>query len=361
MNPSAPTVVYWKGNLDVDGCAFIPLITGSYQLRQYTNNLTDGSVKINTYRRTADGLVSWGVYANFFIPLPFGLIFTNTTPTANNDAVQVAAVAGQALAAHQYNGGMGYQAGTYRIISNEGCGAGVTPPTDSCYKPSDDTVYVGTTRVPPLPNPVGYIDSHWKFVVAHEMGHQVQDRVMGLIGGGYNDNPTQALCRCDHYSTDWSNRAHCIQSREYIGAGQNEGFGHAFATHTFNYTQYDESKFVYYKPYLKPTGGVTYPPVDFQTFATTRWMENYCTAAAGHGTEFDWLQFYTTVAGNYLANNTPFSALFNIYQSACTLGNCGSYPPSWTQLDDATEAYYGSGSAHYLRFRNTGINTGVDY
>lgn len=345
--------VYWQGQADVNGCATVQLAPGSYQLLQYTDDVKAGSVTVSTYH-VQNGVPYWySLFTNFSVSGPASL---HLFPTFNNDAVQAAAIAGQALAAHQFNGGMGFLPGTYRIHTNDGC-TEFDPPTDSCYK--DGIVHIGTTPAN------GYTDAHWKFIVGHELGHMVQDRAMGWISINYDDTASQALCRCDHYSTDWGNKTHCIQSRERIGAAQTEGFGHAFATRTFNYTQYNEATFVYYKPVMSGLiYFVQYPPVSFNGFDPANWMKNHC-PAAGRGTERDWLTFYTNVASNSSPSATPFSALFNIYKIACggsTSYSCAGQLISWTKLDNAAKTYYGSDvDPRYLRFRFTAIDHGVNY
>ncbi|HMI82528.1 MAG TPA: hypothetical protein VK550_00475, partial [Polyangiaceae bacterium] len=104
----------------------------------------------------------------------------------------------------------------------------------------------------------------------------------------YEDAAAESLCKCDHYTTAWGNKVHCIQSREQLGGAMNEGYGHAFASRAFNFTQLPRATFVYYKPFL-PNLGVTplNPPRAFDAFNTQRWMENHCTSS-GRGVEYDW-------------------------------------------------------------------------
>jgi hypothetical protein len=140
---------------------------------------------------------------------------------------------------------------------------------------------------------------------------------MGNYNYDYDDSATEASCKCNHYTTTWGNQTHCIQSREQLGGAMQEGFGHAFASRAFNFTQLPRATFVYYKPFLDDTSSVDYPPLAFDAFNPTRWMDNHC-VASGHGVEYDWMDFYYGVASSSSPDNTPFSDLFNIYKLACT-------------------------------------------
>jgi hypothetical protein len=296
------------------------------------------------------------LFATFTVPAS-GTVNVTLTPTFNNDAVQAAAVMGQILTAQNYNGGMGILDGSYKVRTNQGCTA-LTPPTDSCFRPSEDIVYVGTTVS------AGYTDSHWKFVIAHEMGHMVSYRAMGRYQYNYDDSAAEASCRCDHYDAAlWGNRTHCLQSREHIGGAMNEGFSHAFAARTFNFTQFPEGRFVYYKPRRNDDGTVTNPPFAVDAFGHARWMSNHC-AAAGKGTEWDWLTFYFSLASSSSANNTPFSTLFAIYNRACTgsaTTRCSNQAVGWATLQSAAQAHYGASDSRFIRFRDGGVIYAVNY
>jgi hypothetical protein len=123
-------------------------------------------------------------------------------------------------------------------------------------------------------------------MLAHEIGHMVQERAMGLSFADLDtDSPAQALCRCDHYDLSWGNRKHCLQSREEQGGAQQQGFAHAFAVRVLNRTE----------------------------------------------------EFNATM---------PYYDLFNIYKRACATSSCSSsHVVGWSKLLSTARAYYGgSGS-----------------
>jgi len=285
-------------------------------------------------------------------------------PTYNSDAVQGAAVAGQILLQHGLGlffglGGMGIVPNSYLIVANQGCGPDITPATDSCYDPSLQLVHLGTTVIGSTAEP------HWKFIIAHETGHYVQDRAMGAHSYNYDDSATQALCKCDHYSTTWGNREHCLQSREIIGGSQLEGFAQAFATRTFNRNEQNDATFVYYKPFLYSNNSVGYPPLRSFPVGYSKWMNTYC-PSTGRGTELDWMQFYYQVSMEYSANYTSLPKLFDIYKRTCTgstSNKCNGQSVSWSALQSNALAYYGgsTSNASYARFRDTGANAGVNF
>ncbi|MGB7214637.1 MAG: hypothetical protein WBE98_06320, partial [Gammaproteobacteria bacterium] len=68
-------------------------------------------------------------------------------------------------------------------------------------------------------------DSFWKYILAHEIGHEVQSRIWGRINNSYGEGAgipgAPTLCRCDHVTS--SNNLHCMQSLELPSAAQVEG------------------------------------------------------------------------------------------------------------------------------------------
>jgi hypothetical protein len=281
-------------------------------------------------------------------------------PTFNNDAIQAAAIVSQMLGRHAagplYGGAdMGIGPGTYTVNVNEACSTG-----GSCYKTDTRTVHIASTMN------LGTPASHWKHVIAHEFGHAVQHFAMGSPAAHYDDvaiGANEAVCRCDHYGTEYSNTLHCLQSREITGAAQKEGFAHAFATRVFNSWVEPNATFVYYKPVL--TYGISYPPVPTAIFNEYRWMENFC-PAEGRGVELDWLTFFYRVSSEGAPNYTSFKRLWDIYRRTCTgstTGNCSGQEVQWGNLLANALAYYGGSSTNpsFVRFRNTGMTQGVDH
>ena len=354
--------VYWQGQLDVNGCTPGPvtLPAGTFRLQQSTTQIGMLGVWFNNYYVSGGVPYEYQIWADFSSS-GSGSSTVTVHPTFNNDAIQAAAVASRVVMWHFVTafwggGGLGLVNGRYTVRANEGCGPPLVPPTDSCYDPVAQVVHLGTTVVG------GYGDAHWKFVIAHETGHMVQDRAMGFFSYNYNAAASERLCNCN-YSTQWGNTSHCLQSREDSGGAQIEGFGHAFGSRVFNSPFEANGKFVYYKPFEFYPYAFLYPPVGRDAFATVHWMETYCLASA-RGTEFDWLTFEYNISSYDRSSPTALPQLFEIYKRACT-GNpsvrCGGQNVQWETLRSAAQTHYGSIDPRYLRFRDTGQDFGVDH
>ncbi len=353
--------VYWQGQLDVNGCTTpVTLPAGTFRLQQRTAYTGLWGVTFNNYYMSGGVPYEYQVWADF-TSSGSGSSTVTVHPTFNNDVIQAAAVAGREVAWHFLTaffggGGLGLISGTYTVHANEGCGPPLDPPTDSCYDPNLQLVHLGTSVVG------GYSDAHWKFVIAHETGHMVQHRGMGFFSYDYNDIASEPLCKCN-YSTQWGNTVHCLQSREWSGGAQMEGFAHAFASRVFNSPFEANGTFVYYKPFEFWPGAFLYPPVGRNAFAMVHWMETHCLASA-RGTEFDWLTFEYNISSHNQSNPTDLPQLFDIYKRACTGNpsiNCGGQNVQWETLRLAAQTHYGAANPRYVRFRDTGMSYGVDH
>jgi hypothetical protein len=362
ITDAGSTTTFWQGNLDSAGCAFVTLPPGNYLLSQFTDWTMSSYTGSGFEVYFMDNGSAEASYAYAAFTVYSGTSWVNLNPSASDDAIQAAAVAGQIVLQNEVApGGLGMTPGSYVIHTNEGCGPPIEPPTDSCYDPSPPggVVHLGTTSID------GTAEANWKYIIAHEIGHYVQDRAMGWHSYGYDDSATEASCKCDHYDTSWGNQLHCIQSREIIGGAQLEGFAHAFASRVFNWTSDSNATFVYYKPFLYDSSFVGYPPLGFDAYNPYLWMEDHCTSS-GRGVELDWLNFYYGVSSEDTANQTIFSNLFEIYMQTCT-GNagiaCSGQDVQWSALLTNAQAYYGGSAAnsYYLRFRDRGIDSGIDH
>lgn len=184
-------------------------------------------------------------------------------------------------------------------------------------------------------------DSYWKYVVAHEIGHQIQDRLWGTGNFEYGDGPgipgETAKCSCTHVSS--SNQLHCLQSAELPDAAQIEGFAQYFASRAYNRDEDSTCTFRYYKEFLDNscrvgvplacsirTDGLTLnlPPVPFDCRTPFRWRNNNCltgsapstSAVAALGTEIDWMGFYLAWVTSG-ANRSTTLDMANSYLTAC--------------------------------------------
>lgn len=219
--------------------------------------------------------------------------------------------------------------------------------------------------------------SMWKFVVAHEAGHQVADLGIGTqMGGLYTfecpantvcegriserpqdqmrlvDPPfvdsTAPLCGCQHVEA--SNAVHCLQSVERSGKAQSEGFAQFFSSRVWNQQDSLECTFVYYKEFLDevacdpsedrevcqpfPEGDPNaalyrrLPPLEVSCNTPYRWRNTNCGAAdpmvddlenvADFGTELDWMGFlYNLNSVGPAETRSPMTDIWKIYRHAC--------------------------------------------
>jgi hypothetical protein len=210
--------------------------------------------------------------------------------------------------------------------------------------------------------------THWKFMIAHEIGHSVEYAFIGTHAFNYNwSGAPTPLCKCDHVANDPYSNTHCLQSRGDIGAGQIEGWAHAFAARVFNQDAQSDGEFIYYKPFLSPysTPNPTWnPPILIATLWDAKFMSNYC-SAAGKGIEIDWMQIFYQVTALATPDRIAVQDLFYIYRYACTGGwytTCSGQTVSWSALLNAAQQLYGGTTdARYKRFRDTGTAAGVNW
>ncbi len=364
------STLFWQGFLNSTACVTTAMPTGALQFRQYTTNTREFAGPnpnyINSYvSDSAGNVTSLYVASNYTVTGPTTF---NFHPTTNVPAIQVAAVAAQILYSNSITSqGLGMKGYTLNARAPFGC-PGVVPATDSCYDPNVDWTNIGTTVI----GSTNAHDYQWKYIIAHELGHNIQARNWGQIYLNYTDNAsTEPLCRCDHYTTAWANQEHCMNSREYMGGGEMEGYAHASATRTFNYDDsVGSAKFVYYKPFLgffDDGEEVELPPLAFNLSSSFRpkWLVNECPAGLNHeGNEYDWVTFYYAISVATIVNPTTFNDLTSIYRRACSGGTglCTGQDLTWSQLTSAALGYYGGSATNpkYVRFRDTGSSAGVN-
>jgi hypothetical protein len=249
-------------------------------------------------------------------------LYTINTPVAN-----VAAIISAVLRRTDN----GLPAASYTIHSNIDC-PGL--PGNACAPGT--TMYLGT-------GPWGTSDDEWKFVVAHELGHNAQSVATGMPGSafGYDsviDN-NEAACRCDHVTV--ANGLHCLQSLEHVSKAQVEGFAQYFAARTFN-TSGSDCGFAYYKEFLDVhyANGNTYyvtafPPIPIDCSVDHDWRSTYCSEIEDSGTELDWMTAFRALE---LGGVT----LTDLYTVACGGLGCGPTNVRWDDLSAAAAIHYGS-------------------
>lgn len=239
--------------------------------------------------------------------------------------------------------------GDYEIHANQRCLDKDNSYT-ACY--SGGIVYLGANRD-------STHNTQYKHVVTHEFGHAIQDRSFGTLRLSYArdaDVNESGACGCG-FVPDTTDRAHCLQSRQQLGAVQNEAYGHYIAANTWNNTAAPACTFVYYKTFREDSGQLVQPPVAKDCRVQARWMENHCTAN-NRGVEWDWLNFFRSsgVSGTPI----PLSDLKAVYRRACGGTACsGSNEPTFSQLQSAAQTEFGAGTAKYNAFRAASTNYGI--
>jgi hypothetical protein len=230
------------------------------------------------------------------------------------------------------------------------CGSGTCT---ACQK--GDEIYFG-------PDPFGLPNTAWKFVVAHEIGHQVQRNRWGHLLYSYTSpDPAPVACQCPP-EIPANDNAHCLQSREEIEAAQSEGFGHFFAADGLNNTSQSDCTFVYYKAFRNNNGTVTSPPHPKSCVTIAKWLNNNCASGStNRGTEYDWMGFFYYL-NNFTSVPYSFAELEGVYESACE-GTCSSSSDRtpWTDLLNAAKNIHGPTSPKALHWELTGAAYGVNH
>ena len=279
--------------------------------------------------------------------------------TYNDDLIQTYSVsAAVMMAAWRTNQGTIASNHYVSEVHATECGDANNP---SCPYTAGGVVKIG------LNSQQGTAMTHWKFMIAHEFGHAIQYAFSGVFEADYDWSLAPTLCTCNHVANNPYSNAHCLQSRGDIGAGELEGFAHAFSSRVFNRDNETNGLFVYYKPFLSPyvTPNQTYnPPILVWPLADNKFMSNFC-GASGKGVELDWLQFFYQISALQTSNSVAIQDLLYIYRYACTnsfSSKCSSQVVTWSRLLAGAQALYGSTSdARYQTFSNTGVAAGVNW
>jgi hypothetical protein len=349
---------YWEGNLDSAGCAWVSLAPGVYAVFQVTDNTRQGGKLFQSYYMAGGTENTSYDYTGFSVGT--GTTWVELYPSGNDSAIQAAAVTGQILYQDANTPhGLGLVSDhPYKVVTNIGC-PGFPPATDSCYMDTSNgggpfgTTRIGTTEIDGVPS------ANWKYMIAHEIGHHVEDSAMGFYNYNYMDNASEPLCACN-YDLSWGNTEHCMQSRENIGGAQNEGFAQAFGGRVFNSPSENDAIHVYYKPFAEDDwDDPEWPPSKFDLLDQPRWRQTQCNVAA-KGVEMDWMTFFYAVTMEYSSDSVPMSDVFSLYRLACGNGTpvkCSNQTIGWPNLSfwagdqwadnpDAMNYFWAMGAAH---------------
>ncbi|CAN5711766.1 hypothetical protein BH09MYX1_BH09MYX1_02390 [soil metagenome] len=291
------------------------------------------------------------------------------TPSYTDMAVRGAAAMGQTFNTPD-NGSLIAELApivNYRVIANKVCPVGEITPTnpaiEACGSFAEPTLNLG-----PTPDKKSHT-TFSKITIGHEFGHVIQGVNFGGQSRSLTATSSNALCLCNHVTN--ANKTHCLQSRESIGGAQTEAFGHFFASRTWNDPASSTCVFAYYKQFLE-TGGATTPTPVIKSCknpvgSNPKWMITNCDSTS-EGTEYDWMLFYYAVNTAAAADKTDFATLARIHRRMCSNGilgaNCTGQVTTWAGTNGmapAAFAEYGSVlDPHYVKFLNTGTDTGVN-
>jgi hypothetical protein len=306
----------------------------------------------------------------------------------NVDVARVSVVVGQMM--NTTDNGM--VDGMYNANADDGCPTNDTGILgDSCETANE--LFIGPGRGCPQDGRPS--QSAWKYIIAHESGHLIQARAMGLPAGGgdmyqfkgadgliHNDpDGTPDLCRCDHVFS--ANAEHCLQSLERSGTSQIEGYAQFYASKTWNAPASPTCRFNYYKEFLADqclpgtkectpfnTHTNNLPPVPVGCKNPVKWRNDHCASNPDFGIEFDWMGFYfnlNTVGPSRLLLPT----LYQVYEQACGGHACeefvgwqGCTDPTTCDLvegslRDAAQTVLGATSTQFANFSTLGDAFGV--
>jgi hypothetical protein len=269
----------------------------------------------------------------------------------------------------------------FDLFSNTAC-PGASGNLSSCYWDTVNghaLIYYGTQSGGNLT-----AGSSWKYLIAHEIGHAVQDVAMGVAGdpgNHYEDVVDQGhrRCRCDSVETE---TRHCLNSKEEWNVGAVEGFGHFYGDKIFNNDTQGNATFVYYKEFQNSDtpSDYTNPPMAKDGFGATshpdnKWNDLKCTPNGAFVTsvEYDLMRFFYNVGSSDSGSGGPstrttINQMFDIYKAACggsgSPAKCNSFnSPSvsfnFNNLYYAAQSYYGPGDPRFTRFSRTANNEGA--
>ncbi|MBX3224756.1 MAG: hypothetical protein KF795_29840 [Labilithrix sp.] len=393
MEPGKPRSVFsvpvYSGALDDDGCAHLP--PGTYTAWTFHRVQKDSTVA-----RVFDRVRPENEPRLPLVPLDFAYFAEDEYPRGQTVRFtvpegipkapvtlmrtlpgQVALAYGEAF--HREDSGI-LPNETYTAFANEKCPpSGNEERLEACFSRStrvkDDAVggkitypgravYLGPNKDNGLPGDLnnGSHNSNEKYVVAHEIGHQVQERMTGAWEWSYDLRAgisAPALCGCSGLNPT-GNEIHCLQSTERQGAAQGEGYAQFFAGQVWNKRSDAECVFTYYKNFLRADGQLDFAPSAKSCSDAVRWAETHC-PLSGRATEYDWMGFYTKIGRDSV---TPITQrdLAKVYARNCTgspTGTCSGQAVTWAGLESAAEAEFGALSGRAAVFRIRGTDHGV--
>lgn len=323
---------WWVGYLDADGCTpQLSLLQGSYFLRlkpDFKLNLAEFHI-INDQSNPAS---TWALAFNVTGDSP------DPTLVALGGASGTAAVVALLLS----NWDSGIVPGTCRVTLSEG-----NCMNEGAYGQAGD-VCIGNE-----PNyPYTYTGAY-KYVIAHELGHAIDQAASGFPSYSYarDESSLPDSCCCKH--VQGANGIHCLQSWQLSSPAMMEGFAYMYSAKVFNEWRDADCMLAYGKEFREDNGNVLRPPVPIDCRNPRKWMKTHCDIQEYHGVpthagvELDWVTFFWNVHApqEYGDKRISMDDYFRIKRTACT-GNqmqrcAGTETLYWGKLRDGAFTYFG--------------------
>ncbi|MGE0323685.1 MAG: hypothetical protein AB7S68_15345 [Polyangiaceae bacterium] len=218
----------------------------------------------------------------------------------------------------------------------------------------------------------GTDDHRWKYVLAHELGHQIQEAAIGIPQHEYlfNGNPDPASApwqlRCDHVTgqNDW----HCLQSIERTSAASVEGWAQFMATRLWANETTQQSTLNYYKQfqYYAPPFPAVAPPNKHNAHDASRWAETYAPSDLrpsnhyNYATELDWFQFLWAL--HRMGTTSERLSMYDVrmmHHKGCNYGSCSGLNLTWSTMELGSGGQFGYNSVKAQYVRNQGQARGV--
>ncbi len=191
-------------------------------------------------------------------------------------------------------------------------------------------------------SPFIYIQNDtYKYIVVHEMGHEVAFYANGSALGATTSNYSAAMDGCD----TGTGAAHLFNTKEYQAAAMNEGLANWYAEITFNDTSSTEC--YYYRSsidwdldgsyvddsvYIGCEQGPYGPPGSSSPIDYAKYLGDYCLATGqsnNRATQYDWMRFLWDLSTDQGLSSIE---ILNIWD--------GANAQSWTTSGNGTGAGY---------------------
>ncbi|MEZ4370536.1 MAG: hypothetical protein R3B07_06910 [Polyangiaceae bacterium] len=218
----------------------------------------------------------------------------------------------------------------------------------------------------------GTNDHRWKYVLSHELGHQIQSASMGIPQNEYlfNGNPDHPdapwQLRCDHVTGQ--NNWHCLQSLERTSTASVEGWAQFMATRLWANEVTEQSTLNYYKEfrYFPSPFPAVAAPNKHNAHDASRWAETYAPTTLrpstnhNYATELDWFQFLWSL--HRMGNTSERLSMYDLrmmHYKGCNYGSCSNYNLTWSTMEVGSNAQFGYSSPKAQYVRSQGYSRGV--